>query len=244
MNIRFNVGILLVLSVFIQPSTAAQDWLKKGKELLANTKTESNVNLSEQDLNAGLKEALSLGTQAVVNKLSIKDSYLNDKNIHIPLPSSLKKVEKVLAKIGYSELTKNLETKLNHAAELAVPEAQSIFLHAIKNIKIEDLKSIYNGSDDAATQYLRKKMSQPLTTAFKPIVNEQLETVGALKLYDQAINKYKSVPFVPDIKQDLNQHVINKSLDGLFYYLAIEESKIRNDPMKQSTELLKKLFSN
>jgi hypothetical protein len=30
--------------------------------------------------------------------------------------------------------------------------------------------------------------------------------------------------------------------DGMFYYIAQEEAAIRKDPVKQSTELLKKVF--
>jgi hypothetical protein len=35
---------------------------------------------------------------------------------------------------------------------------------------------------------------------------------------------------------------VQKSIDGIFYYMAKEEAEIRRDPLKQSTELLKKVF--
>ncbi len=34
----------------------------------------------------------------------------------------------------------------------------------------------------------------------------------------------------------------DKGLEGLFYYLAQEEAAIRSDPVKQTTELLKRVF--
>lgn len=50
------------------------------------------------------------------------------------------------------------------------------------------------------------------------------------------------MPFVPDVKADLVDHVIQKGMDGIFYYLAKEEAAIRNNSVKQTTDLLKKVF--
>lgn len=50
------------------------------------------------------------------------------------------------------------------------------------------------------------------------------------------------MPFVPDVKANLTEHVIQKGLDGIFYYIAKEEAAIRNDPVKQTTDLLKRVF--
>jgi hypothetical protein len=47
---------------------------------------------------------------------------------------------------------------------------------------------------------------------------------------------------VPDVKADLTKHVIQKGINGIFYYLAKEEAAIRKDPVKQTTDLLKKVF--
>ncbi len=56
------------------------------------------------------------------------------------------------------------------------------------------------------------------------------------------MGQYDSVPFVPDVKADLTGYVIEKAMDGLFYYVAKEEAAIRNDPAARTTELLQKVF--
>ena len=66
--------------------------------------------------------------------------------------------------------------------------------------------------------------------------------VGAVQAYDNAIGQYKSVPFVPDVKADLTQHVLERALHGLFLYLAQEEAAIRQNPAKRTTELLQRVF--
>lgn len=56
------------------------------------------------------------------------------------------------------------------------------------------------------------------------------------------MGKYESMPFVPDVKSDLTGHVVDKGMDGIFHYLAKEEAAIRQNPAKQTTDLLKSVF--
>ena len=77
----------------------------------------------------------------------------------------------------------------------------------------------------------------------KPVIDEALSEVGAIKSYDNMIKQYKSIPFVPDVKADLTEHVVEKGMDGIFYYMAKEEAAIRQNPVKRTTELLKKVFT-
>jgi len=46
-----------------------------------------------------------------------------------------------------------------------------------------------------------------------------------------------------DPKADLTDHVVEKGMDGIFYYMAKEEAAIRQNPVKRTTELLKKVFN-
>jgi hypothetical protein len=50
------------------------------------------------------------------------------------------------------------------------------------------------------------------------------------------------VPFVPDVKANLTEYVVEKAMDGLFHYVAQEEAAIRNNPAKRTTELLQRVF--
>ncbi|MEX1302978.1 MAG: DUF4197 domain-containing protein, partial [Desulfotignum sp.] len=93
-----------------------------------------------------------------------------------------------------------------------------------------------------ATQYFRKTMSPDLAKAMAPVVDESLSEVGAVQSYDRMMGKYADLPFVPDVKADLTDHVVNKGMDGIFHYMAVEEAAIRKDPVKRTTDLLKKVF--
>ena len=57
------------------------------------------------------------------------------------------------------------------------------------------------------------------------------------------MDDYSDLPFAPDVKANLTDHVLDKSIEGVFYYMAVEEKAIRQDPAKRTTELMQKVFS-
>ena len=118
-----------------------------------------------------------------------------------------------------------------------------MFLSAVDKMSMDDVREIFNGPDDAATQYFQRTKTPDLKERMKPIVDKSLSEVGAVRSYDAAVSQYKNVPFVPDVKSDLSGHVLERGLQGIFLYLAKEEKAIRENPAARSTELLKKVFA-
>ncbi len=55
----------------------------------------------------------------------------------------------------------------------------------------------------------------------------EVSDVGAIQPYDAVVSRYRNVPFVPDVKADLSDHVLERGLQGIFLYLAEEEKAIR-----------------
>jgi len=200
--------------------------------------------LASGEIADGLREALTVGTGRVVGLLGVPDGFNGRPDIRIPLPGALGQVHRTLQRIGMGRLTEDLELRLNRAAETAVPKAKTLFLNAIGTMTIADARSILEGPDDAATRYFRGRMSGPLARDMKPIVEGELARAGAVQAYDRAIGRYKSIPFVPDAKADLTEHVLDKAIGGLFVYIAREEKAIRQDPAMRTTELLKKVFAD
>ena len=234
-----SIGTLLLLTL---TSTNA-GWLDKLKDVISTDSSQSSSNaVTDNDIAGALKDALTIGSENVVNQLSAPGGFNSDPIIHIPLPDSLKTVQDTMNKFGMGSSLNDLELKLNEAAEVATEKAKPLFVDAIKQLTWQDVKNILNGPDDAATQYFKGKMSSPLATEMKPIVDNSLNQVGAIQSYNNIMGNYKKLPLVPDVQADLTQHVLTKGIDGIFYYLALEEGKIRNDPAKRTTELLKKVF--
>lgn len=237
--------MIILFSFLSNTAGAGSNWWDKGKKLLENfSESKNKDSLTTGEIGAGLKEALRIGTENVVSQLGQLDGFNADAAIHIPLPEDFKKVKTVLNKIGMSGLLDNLELKLNRAAEVATPKAKKLFWAAITEMTLDDVKAIYKGPEDAATRYFQRKMTPPLAKQMRPVVEESLSEVKAIQAYDDTMRQYQSIPFVPDVKADLTSFVIEKGMDGIFYYLAREEAEIRKNPAKRTTDLLKRVFGN
>jgi len=240
------IGCFAFFLGFSSPQIAAGfDWLKAGKDLFGGTTQTQNQSLfvlSDGEIGAGLKDALRVGTERVVGQLGQSNGFNADEKIHIPLPENLQKVRSALGAVGMSGMMDDLELKLNRAAEQATPQAKALFWNSIEEMTIDDVRQIYNGPENSATQYFQKKMSLPLADAMKPLIEKSMSEVGAVSAYDAAIGQYSSLPFVPDVKADLTSYVVQKGMDGIFFYLGEEEAAIRRNPVKRTTEILQKVF--
>lgn len=241
----------LTALLLITPALAQAGWMDQLGSALetvggnkTTTATPSVAKLTNSDMISGLKDALRVGSERVVSQLSRADGFNKDPNIHIPLPENLKTVKSALGAIGMAYMMDDLELKLNRAAELATPKAKKVFGDAIQSMSINDAQKILSGPDDAATQYFKGKMSKPLSSEMKPIIKQALNQAGAVQSYDAVMGKYQSLPFVPNVKANLTQHVVDLGLQGVFHYMAAEEAAIRNNPVKRSTEILQRVFGN
>lgn len=241
-----RLGIVVAIVALPVSAQAQRDFLKRGEDALKSIQggesDATSAALSDREIGNGLREALKVGVGTVVSQVGASDGYNADPRIHVPLPESLDTVQKTLTRVGMSDLMGDLELRLNRAAEAAAPEARDVFWQAIQEMTLDDVQQIYKGPDDAATRYLERTMSDPLAERMRPIVEDSLAEVGAVRAYDNAIGQYKAIPFVPDVKADLTQHVLERALQGLFLYLAEEEAAIRQNPAKRTTELLQKVF--
>ncbi len=245
------VATALLMFAATATAQAQIDLLKRGQDLLGTgggsapaAGGKSSSSLSAADMGGGLKEALRVGTETVVAQLGKADGFNRDSAIHIPLPESMRTVQQTLGKMGMAGMLDDLEIRLNRAAEAATPKAKELFVTAIQSMSIDDAKKIYDGPNDAATQYFKKAMTPGLRDAFRPTVDKALSDAGAVKAYDNAMGQYKSVPMVPDVKADLTNHALDGALSGIFHYVAQEEAAIRTNPAKRTTDVQKKVFGN
>ena len=244
---RFLLKLVIpicIAFVAVSHSGVQAGWLDKGKKLLEGFSggQSGSEALSNDEIAAGLKEALRVGTDRVVGQLGAVNGFNTDPSVHIPLPDSLKTVQSTLSKVGMSGMMDDLELRLNRAAEAATPKAKKLFLDSIQDMSLDDVRRIYEGPDDAATRYFQAKMSEPLAGEMMPIVNDSLSEIGAIRSYDDAMGRYEAIPFVPDVKADLTGYVVDKGMEGIFYYLAKEEAAIRQDPLERTTDILQKVF--
>jgi hypothetical protein len=244
---RLVLGLLLSGAPAV--ALAQGSLLQQGEGLLGKPQSGggnsgAGAGLSSNEIGAGLKDALKVASQRVVARVGKTDGYNGDPAIRIPLPGPLEKIEGPLKAVGGTNMLADLQLKMNRAAEEAAPKALDIFVDAASKMTITDAHAILTGPSDAATQYFRRTASASLTTAFHPVVENTLSSVGAVQAFSSVQQKAETIPFGgQDVaKFNLTDFTVGKALDGLFHYMAVEEAAIRSNPAARTTDLLKKVF--
>ncbi len=198
--------------------------------------------LTNKEASGGLKEALIVGAGNAVAKLGAADGFLNNPQVKIPLPDSLKKAEKAMRMIGMGQQADDLVLKMNRAAEAAAPEAKALLIASVKKMTVTDAKNILSGGDDAATQYFKQSTSEAMAAKFLPIVQKATENVQLAQQYNQFAAMGAKFGVIDKSQANLEQYVTQKALDGVYLMMAEEEKAIRADPMGQASKLVKKVF--
>lgn len=223
----------------------------------------ANINLKDSTITRGLKEALKVGAKYGVETLGKKNGYLNNKDAKIKLPKNLEKLDGVIRKAGGDKIINDLILSMNNAATQAAPKTIEIFIDAIEKISIKDSKAILAGDNDAITKYFKKNTTQSLKKLIKPIIQKSMQDNNVAKYYDtfnsfykenikditqnnslmQAANSYGLGDFISQASdKNLDEHITDGAIRGLFKIIAKKEKDIRTKASAQTTSILKKVF--
>ncbi len=241
-NIALITVVIVTLSYAPAHSQSIGDWFRKN---VGSSSGSSSGNLTTSEITQGLKEALKVGSNNASKQLSATDGFFRNAAIKILLPKEVQQVENTLRSAGMGKLVDDAILSLNRAAEDASKKAAPIFVNAITSMSIQDGLNILKGGDNAATNFLKSKTTNSLTTAFRPEIQNSLNKVGAVDMWKRVFDTYNNLPLVRNkVNSDLVSYVTGKALDGMFHAIAIEENKIRKDPAGQASNILKKVFGS
>lgn len=236
-----TLSAILLLSL----SCTDQELLRTAEGLLGTGA--AGQTLTNDEVIAGLKEALSIGTENAASLASVNDGFNLNPKIHIPFPEDAIRVKNTVVDLGMGNQVDRFVESLNRAAEQASREAAPIFLDAILSMSISDGFTILKGKENAATEYLREKTYDRLYDAFRPKVETAVSNTKVGENWTPLVNAYNTASLFTRAQQvdpDLNNYVTTRAIDGLFTLLAAEEIKIRQDPAARVTDLLKKVFGS
>jgi hypothetical protein len=198
---------------------------------------------STTQIAAGLKEALTIGTQNSASRLSAVNGFFANAALKILMPPEAQKVESTLRNMGLGSVVDKAILSMNRGAEEAAKSATPIFVNAIKQMTINDAIGILRGGDFAATNFFKQKTTAALTTAFRPVINDALKKVNATKYWADVFSVYNKFSSAP-VNTDLSGYVTDKAVAGIFHEVGLEEQKIRKDPAARVTDLLKTVFGS
>ncbi len=218
--------------------------LLAGCAVLDELTTTGVENDREARVAAGFREALQVGSERAANRVGRIDGYLANEMIRIGLPDSMRSAAGRLRQVGLGRQVDQLEVAMNRAAEAAADEAVELFREAVSDMRPADVMAVLRGGDDAATRYLRGQSEPRLRQRYQPIVRRHLDEVQGLETYREIAERWNRLPLVDPLEVDLESHVTDRALDGLFRILAEEEKRIRTDPVARTTVLLREVFGS
>ncbi len=225
---------------------------------LAQQTLDSNAPLSQNEIVAGLKEALINGANNSASILGATDGYYKDDLVKILLPPEANTIVDNIKKIpGGEDLLEDVLLQINRAAEDAAKEAAPIFISSIKSMAIPDAVGILKGDDNAATQYLNKTTYDQLFNLYRPKIKASVEkdlvgNISTKESWDSLTGKWNKlangmagqIAGLKPVNTELEDYLTQKALDGLFLKIADEEKQIRKDPAARVSSLLKRVFGS
>ncbi|MCH8542271.1 MAG: DUF4197 domain-containing protein [Alcanivorax sp.] len=203
----------------------------------------SGLGGEQPQLVAGIKQTLELSSTRAADTLSAPGGYANDPLLRITMPEQAQAVTSTLRQFGMGRYVDRVEALMNQGAEQAASEARDMFVSAVRNMTVTDALDIVRGDDTAATRYFRNQTESGLRQRYQPIIRSNLEQVGFYDQYRLMLDVYNTLPVRNRPNLDLEDYVLNQSLDGLFTRVASEEALIRQDPVGRGSQLIGSVFN-
>lgn len=204
-------------------------------------KIASQVGISEFEMAAGLRDALSQGLFRGFDAFADPSG---NPLVRFVFPGDAAKIEKTLRDLGMDKLVDQVTSKFTRAMSSAVVAAKPIFLNSVKQMSIRDAASILiTDNTHAATDYFKSSMSPELMVAFRPIVDSTVKTEGAGKDWSSLVNVYNKLPFInKPLESNLTDFIAARAIDAMFASVAKEEEQIRSKYEFRKTDMMRKAF--
>lgn len=198
--------------------------------------------LTQADASRGIREALGLAAMNATTRLGQPNGFFGDGRVRIPLPGLLGDAQRNLRGLGMAGPLDDLQQRLNRAAESTMPEAGSAFVSAVRTITLTDAIEIVRGGEDSATRYLRGRTEPRLTTLLRPPMTQALTQSGAFTLLRSVLREFSMASMTNSLRAEVINFSTTKALDGCFFFIAEEERAIRRDPVRRTTDILRRVF--
>jgi hypothetical protein len=215
----------------------------QGCQVISDLAKISDAALSTADIVRGLKDALTQGVTNGSQILSQRDGFFKNAAVKILFPDQAQNVANKLRGLGMGNIVDVAEEKINRAAEDAAVGAKDIFVNSIKQMSFDDGRKILMGQPNAATDFFRRTATTQLYNSFNPVIKASLNKVGAIDSWNKIITTYNAIPLVQKVNPNLDDHVTNKAIVGVFNVIEKEERDIRSNPGKRMTAIMKKVFA-
>ncbi len=216
-----------------QNMDAMAPWIEQGNQAAKAAGYDTDSRLA-----GGIKQALTLSSERATSKLSASGAF------DLPLPGSVQSVADNLERVGLGRYVDQVRDAMNRGAENAAAQAAPVFKNAIQEMTVTDALSIVRGGDTAATEYFRDRTESTLTDRYRPIIENSLRETGFYDRYQTLQSAYNRLPLANKPDLNLENYVIDTSLDRLYTEIGTQETLIRQDPVSRGSALIGAVFGS
>jgi hypothetical protein len=189
--------------------------------------------------NAASHEIAAAAVQRALADIGHTDGLYLTPRYHIPLPKALDGPIKLLAANYAGALGDVLERTINHAAEMAAPQAADFILQSLPGISLPPPGT----GADVVTMALRRQLAKPLREALRPVMAAKLNDAGADAAFQKLRTRYETLANGPLAPFNLQEYAVDSFVDTFFRCIADEEFNLRSRPSLRTTDALKRAFA-
>ena len=226
---KVSASVLIVATSLPLQALAAEElsWWQQLKQWTGfeQVKTDSK----QQQLEAGLQQLLLQTADNTVKQLTTEQGAAQ-----IEWPAGLGKLVSTLDKIGATEYSAQLKQSLNSTIQQLAPQLTPILHQAIEQLPLQQITQDYLAGNGSATTLLKQFMSSDINKQIEPLLQQYLADSSLQNMYQQAIEQYNKVPFLPEITQQLLPSIQQGLTEQLFQQLAQQEALIKQQAEQQS----------
>ena len=193
--------------------------------------------LPKRQIDAGLREALVVASDRVVQQVLADSGYITDGEAR--LSADLRMVQKTSVKHGHEASFEILKQQVNDAIVAAAPVTGKLFNAAVRRVELSEPRGLLASHETAATDFLRRKVSANLQRQLQPFVMDFMKRSGAVATSARLTSEIQFGSLLQTITET---YIIEQSIDGFFDRLEVQEAIIRQDPAARPTKLLRKVF--
>ncbi len=210
--------------------------------------------LTYTQMENAFSDCLSLATETAVEYLCPEDeldyalgygfyNYENH-NYRITLPASVRAIVDSLTAHGQAALIDSMVLHINRAAEASGNAIGNAFSTARGNLSYTNHQALVSTSNTSAlTNYFKTQCGNQIKQSLLTPIQMKLNEKGVTADWNQILSVYYTYNPQP-VSIDLNGHVTEKIVDGIFAEMAKAEKLIRTDATWQLTESLELVFGN
>lgn len=228
---------VLLASAALLTLTACQNmdalapWIEQGNQAAKAAGYDTDSRLA-----GAIKQTLSISADRATSKLSTSGAF------DLPLPASVASVARNLERVGLGRYVDQVRDAMNRGAENAAAQAAPVFKNAIQEMTVTDALGIVRGGNTAATDYFRDRTEAALSDRYRPIIENSLQETGFYDQYQTLLNAYNRLPLANKPDLNLENYVIDTSLDRLYAEIGTQEALIRQDPVSRGSALIGAVF--